>query len=371
MEEVKLWRIVNQPAGKPVVQPIETVGATDTEQLLEDVLAQSPDVLMSGLTLVGRQNVTAGGPLDLLGVDEDGRLVVFELKRGMLTRDAVAQVVDYASYLDALEVDELNRHVSDMSGRGGTERIEDFGRWYQENYSAPLAEIGRPRMVLVGLGVDEPAKRMVEFLAGANLDISLITFYGFRQDGQTMLARQLEVQARGAEQTNKTSKRQNQQDLEERLQEYRIEPQYTALATTLRDSLGESVYYQWPNPSGYTFYLPEITDAGKASNRAYGGIYVPDNFASEKKLRVSIHERVVETVNKDRLDLIAKALQSSLTLKPSGSVEILLDATQSVAGYQNGMVAIGALWLEAWQARRRPREADLASSKSPQGGEVA
>ena len=60
-------------------------------------------MLMPGLKLVGRQTPTEGGPLDLLGVDEDGRLVVFELKREMLSREAVAQVIDYASYLDSHE----------------------------------------------------------------------------------------------------------------------------------------------------------------------------------------------------------------------------------------------------------------------------
>ena len=57
---------------------------------------------MNGLTLIGRQVSTDGGTLDLLGIDADGRLVVFELKRGTLTRDAGAQVRDYASDLAAL-----------------------------------------------------------------------------------------------------------------------------------------------------------------------------------------------------------------------------------------------------------------------------
>ena len=64
-------------------------------------------MLMPDLTLVGRQTPAGGGALDLLGVDEDGRLVVFELKRGTLTRDAVAQVIDYCSYLESLDVDTL------------------------------------------------------------------------------------------------------------------------------------------------------------------------------------------------------------------------------------------------------------------------
>jgi len=58
---------------------VDAIAETTTEKLLEDVLARSPDVLMPNLRLVGRQTETPGGPLDLLGVDEDGRLVVFEL----------------------------------------------------------------------------------------------------------------------------------------------------------------------------------------------------------------------------------------------------------------------------------------------------
>ena len=39
-------------------------------------------MLMPGLQLVGRQLTTANGSLDLLGIDSEGRLVVFELKPG-------------------------------------------------------------------------------------------------------------------------------------------------------------------------------------------------------------------------------------------------------------------------------------------------
>ena len=73
-----------------------------SEDLLEETLASNPDMLMPGLTLVGRQTRTEGGPLDLLGVDRDGRLTLFELKRGSLNRDAVAQVMDYGSWLESL-----------------------------------------------------------------------------------------------------------------------------------------------------------------------------------------------------------------------------------------------------------------------------
>ena len=120
MEEIKLWRISGDGSGKPRAVPVDNIAETSTEELLEEVLTGSPDLLMTGLHLIARQSETPGGPLDLLGIDQDGRLVVFELKRGKLTRDAVAQAIDYGSYLSGLEPDDLCHHVNENSGRGGT-----------------------------------------------------------------------------------------------------------------------------------------------------------------------------------------------------------------------------------------------------------
>ena len=40
--------------------------------MLEDVLVANPDILMSELTLVGRQIPVETGFVDLVGIDEDG-----------------------------------------------------------------------------------------------------------------------------------------------------------------------------------------------------------------------------------------------------------------------------------------------------------
>jgi RecB family endonuclease NucS len=88
MEMIKIWKIGSENE-RPKAIPVDTVTETTTERLLEDVLAGSADLLMPNLHLIGRQTDTTGGPLDLIGVDEDGHLVVFELKRGTLTREAV------------------------------------------------------------------------------------------------------------------------------------------------------------------------------------------------------------------------------------------------------------------------------------------
>ena len=121
---------------------------------------------MPGLTLVGRQTPTEGGPLDLLGVDSDGRLAVFELKRGALSRDAVAQIIDYASDLDRMELGALAEHISERSGEHGIEKIEDFEEWYNQEFGDQGLEALKPlRLFLVGLGADDRTERMVTFLA--------------------------------------------------------------------------------------------------------------------------------------------------------------------------------------------------------------
>ena len=43
-------------------------------------------------------------------------LIIFEIKRGTLSRDAVAQIIDYASFLDSLDRDTQLKHITDQSG---------------------------------------------------------------------------------------------------------------------------------------------------------------------------------------------------------------------------------------------------------------
>ena len=203
MEEIKIWAI----DGSEVTE-VQRTDQTESEQWLEDNLVRKPELLIPGLTLVGRQTQTEGGPLDLLGVDSDGRLVVFELKRGTLSRDAVAQIIDYASYLESMNPDALANYIATRSGENGIEKIEDFGEWHAENTEAESLDSLLPlRAFLVGLGVDDRTERMVNFLADKGMDITLLTFYGVKQDGKTLLARQVRVQGDGETETRTGTRR--------------------------------------------------------------------------------------------------------------------------------------------------------------------
>ncbi len=70
MDEIRLWA-VDGPNG---AVRLATADRMASERLLEETLVANPDLLMPGLTLVGRQTPTEGGSLDLLGVDVQSRL---------------------------------------------------------------------------------------------------------------------------------------------------------------------------------------------------------------------------------------------------------------------------------------------------------
>ena len=160
MEEIEVWTVDGSQVSR-----LAKSNQMESELLLEDVLVENPGLLLEDLILVGRQTPTEGGPLDLLGVDGDGRLVVFELKRGTLSREAVAQVIDYASYLDNMDLTDLAEHISENSGKHGIDKIDDFPAWYSQQEfegSESLESLKPLRMVLVGLGADDRTERMGE-----------------------------------------------------------------------------------------------------------------------------------------------------------------------------------------------------------------
>ena len=195
-DDMKMWAIDDANKGARLVQ---SASETETEKALEEVLVSNPEMLMPGLTLVSRQSEIDKGNLDLLGVDADGRLVVFELKKGTLTREAVAQVIDYGSWLESHTETELATYVASHSGAHGIDKIDDFEDWYDIQRRKQLVELKPIKMVLVGLGADARARRMVEFLAQRDVDVSLLTFYGYKYQGKTLLARHVEGSGESSE----------------------------------------------------------------------------------------------------------------------------------------------------------------------------
>ena len=224
---------------------------------------RNPGMLMPGLTLVGRQTPTDKGYLDLLGVDADGRLVVFELKRGKVTREAVVQIIDYCSSLESLTEADLAEHIASRSGTSGVDKIEDFQTWYGVRWSKQLMELRPIRMVLVGLGADARAHRMVEYLAEKGVDITLFTFFGYKYEERTLLARQVEggEESRDIGPKRKAGQAELRSMLAERARELGVDRLWEEAVKALGIHFNSTA-----TQSGITFSLPRITLAGIESS---------------------------------------------------------------------------------------------------------
>ncbi len=292
MKTIRIWGVEEKEDGQRTVVPTETVENTETEELLEELLVQSPELLMDGLILVGRQVPAGGGALDLLGLDEDGRLVVFELKRGTLTRDAVAQVLDYASELAEMDAEQIATLIEDASGRLGIEKIDDFSDFYQEQYPSSSSVLDEsPYMVLVGLGADDRARRIVNFLAATSVEIELLTFHAFQSDGKLLLARQAEQAGHSGESRPRAyTKQSNLKVLRAGAQSLGVNELLERVGKFISDHLPGA--YQWPGKTGYSFSLTETTERGSKSYR----VYVNVNFQSAHpgRLYLTVMKRAVD-----------------------------------------------------------------------------
>lgn len=273
MRRIQLWAVGTGDGGKPAAHAIEEISTTDTERLLEDVLVQSPELLLSGISLVGRQIPTQGGPLDLVGIDSDGRAVVFELKRGTLAREAVAQILDYVSDLAVMEPDDFARLIEKSSGADGIPEIDDFNDWFGREFpDAPEFDPARTRMVLIGLGVDDRARRIVNYLADKGIDIQLLTFHAFTKGGEVFIARQVETKAPTRPPSSTApNKEDNQRNLHRFAEEMKCLELLESVARFTDERLPA---YKWPGKSAYSFSLQDRTAEGRPSLRAYVTLYV-------------------------------------------------------------------------------------------------
>ncbi len=286
MDEVKIWAI----EGSKAVE-LERAEKAETEKILEDTLVSNPGLLMSGLTLVGRQTPTQGGPLDLLGVDEAGKLVVFELKRGTLSRDAVAQVIDYTSDLAAKGLEDLTRHISTRSGQHGIQKIDDLEEWFSNQFpERDLDSLLPPRMVLVGLGADDATSRMVEFLSNTGVDISLLTFHGFISEGKTLLGKQ--VEGRAANVTSvpvSNAKRPSRQEKLRIYDERAAALGVTELVNGVREMFRRSLRFQSESAS--------VAAKSRRNFRLSGGAYAFIDLDGENEgIKVGFHPVAVDLV---------------------------------------------------------------------------
>ena len=184
------------------------------EAALHDLVAQSPELLpLSGsprLAVLGREVQLGTGYADILAIEDNGRLVVIEVKlsrNSEARRAVVAQVLAYAAYLDGMDADELETGLSrSLAGTSIRETVSsslgDVRDWrdVEEGLRASLAE-GWFRLVLVLDEAPDDLVRLVGYLkriTSEQIIVDLVTVASYAVEGTQVVVPQ-RVDARSRE----------------------------------------------------------------------------------------------------------------------------------------------------------------------------
>ena len=108
-----------------------------SEKQIEDLLAANIEILDAGWLVIGRQVKTEGGGfIDILCIDQQGALVVVELKRELTPREVTAQALDYASCVSVFTEAQIAETYMAYSRKLG--RPETLDKAYERKFGMKL-----------------------------------------------------------------------------------------------------------------------------------------------------------------------------------------------------------------------------------------
>jgi hypothetical protein len=184
--EIQVWQI-----GKDGLESIESSMVVAKRKEVEDLqrwIKSDSAILGRDLAIIGEQIPTKSGFADFLAIDEDGNLVIVELKRDCLPRDVMAQAMDYASDIATWDADK----VAEVCLKHAGQSIEDLlNESFQDVDLEDLVINKVQRILLIGFSVEEPLQRMIEWLSntyGVSVN-AIVLKYITTKSGDELIAR--------------------------------------------------------------------------------------------------------------------------------------------------------------------------------------
>jgi hypothetical protein len=170
----RLWKVENgQLAEVATASP-------KSEKDVEDWIEKDPSILGLDLLVIARQFTTDfGGKIDLLGIDQEGDLTLIEMKRDKAPREAVAQTLDYGSWVKGLTTPRIHSIANTHLKRPLSEAFHQrFDQHIPETLNSSH------NLLIVASGFDPSSRRIVEYLAETH-GVSINTaFFSYFRDGE-------------------------------------------------------------------------------------------------------------------------------------------------------------------------------------------
>lgn len=179
------------------------------EKVLEDWLESNPDGIVEdgNILIIGRQVATnLGGFIDLLGVDREGNVVVMELKRDRTPRDTISQSLEYASFAEQLDINQLEK-ILHLYQNGESLRLAEHHREYFELGSDEAVAFNKEqRIVVVGQRITPEIRQTASFLRSKGIRVTCVEFSFFKDStGTPLLSQEIVIGKESVKQTHVAS----------------------------------------------------------------------------------------------------------------------------------------------------------------------
>lgn len=173
--------------------PVTSFGQTGVleRQDLQRILRGKPEILEDGLFILSEEFSNwqgSGRSIDLLALDQTGRLVVVELKRGETGEHMDLQAIRYAAMVSTMTPRQaIDAHQAYLDKRGIDGNAEELINNHLENLDAQGFPIGQPRIVLVSEGFSPELTTCVLWLNRNGLDVTCIRMQPYRNESELLI----------------------------------------------------------------------------------------------------------------------------------------------------------------------------------------
>ena len=157
----------------------------DTEKKLEDILEKNIHIIDSTFKIIGRQvSISNSGRIDILAIDGNGKLIILELKKGRGNRDIIAQILDYASYIEDLSRKDLEEIIKKQN-----KHPKDFEEEL-ENFNAYKDDINH-KLYIITLGKEDGLGRIIDYLTKRGTLINSIYYKYIEEDNYLIIDKEI------------------------------------------------------------------------------------------------------------------------------------------------------------------------------------
>lgn len=158
---------------------------SNQESDLEILLENNPEYFFedSKVLIIGRQVTTnLNSSIDLLGIDKFGNTVVIELKRDKTPRETLAQLLEYASFVENLDYSQLNEIYQNYLGEESS--LEDYHQQYFNHELEEQVSYNKStKLVIVAQKISKEIRQTALYLRKKGLDVYCMEFKYFQTTG--------------------------------------------------------------------------------------------------------------------------------------------------------------------------------------------